>query len=659
MHCQHAVGLGHLTRSLALAAALAERFRVVVSAAEQCPRTYPLRPASRSSSSLRSAATGRGAWSRSTSATRSSGRGSSAAELLVDAARALRPAVVAAELFPFGRRAFAGEIQALIDEARAQPAGPALIACSVRDILVGRGARAAGLRRARVRPGQRALRRHPGPLRPALRTPGGVLPAADAAALARLLHRLRHERRLGRPRARRRATARVVVSAGGGSVGASLLHAALDAQPVAVPRRRLGDAGDRGPVPRRRGMAASCARVPLGATGSSSSARCPTFRPSCGAPPSRSASAATTPPSTSYARACRRSSSPTPRPARTSRRAAPSAWSSSAPSERSPPTRLDGPALARAVRALRRSRPPAVDLDMGGAQASAEILSRLHAPTRDRGRTSGGGRMRLARRRVSARRSRRHVACADAVPQAPVASARRRLRREHRPRAGRAREAVAARARARRDRGVAARSVRPEPERHAAAAGHRRARRGHRARRGARGLLLRPVALQRGRAHHAHAARRGLRAPPPSVARLSPANPEGRPRRARDRGRHRGRGSLRRVARHHCAGRAAADRHGGRDLRDRPRPRARRLLGDAGAGAAQLPLPRARAPGGACPARARGRDRLARRRGALRHGRGQGVGLGALRGRARARAQRRAHAHRHTRSRASRPASTA
>jgi len=40
---------------------------------------------------------------------------------------------------------------------------------------------------------------------------------------------------------------------------------------------------------------------------------------------------------------------------------------------------VDGRALARAVRSLRHSRPPAVDLDMGGAQASAEILSRLHA----------------------------------------------------------------------------------------------------------------------------------------------------------------------------------------------------------------------------------------------------------------------------------------
>ena len=43
------------------------------------------------------------------------------------------------------------------------------------------------------------------------------------------------------------------------------------------------------------------------------------------------------------------------------------------------PDELDGRALAREVRKLRDCRPPAVDLDMGGAQASAEILSRLHA----------------------------------------------------------------------------------------------------------------------------------------------------------------------------------------------------------------------------------------------------------------------------------------
>jgi predicted glycosyltransferase len=48
------------------------------------------------------------------------------------------------------------------------------------------------------------------------------------------------------------------------------------------------------------------------------------------------------------------------------------------------PDQLDGRALAGQVRALKDSHPAAVDLDMGGAQASAEILSRLHALRADR-----------------------------------------------------------------------------------------------------------------------------------------------------------------------------------------------------------------------------------------------------------------------------------
>lgn len=56
-------------------------------------------------------------------------------EVLLAALHEAQPDVVVTELFPFGRRALADEFLALIDEARACPHPPAIVA-SVRDILV-------------------------------------------------------------------------------------------------------------------------------------------------------------------------------------------------------------------------------------------------------------------------------------------------------------------------------------------------------------------------------------------------------------------------------------------------------------------------------------------------------------------------------------------
>jgi aminoglycoside phosphotransferase (APT) family kinase protein len=254
MHCQHAVGLGHLTRSLALAGALAEPFRVVVLCGGAVPshvsppagaEIVQLPPLSRNREGRVVSVDERYTLERARELR---------AELIVDAARALRPAVVLAELFPFGRRAFAGEIQALIDEGRAQPAGPALVACSVRDILVGRGAKQPAFDEracALVNAHFDAILVHSDPRfacleesfrpRTALRVPvyhtGFVTIGASAGPA---------------PAA---PDPRVVVSAGGGSVGESLLHAALDAQPSLSGDDGLAMRVIAGPAPRRRGMA--------------------------------------------------------------------------------------------------------------------------------------------------------------------------------------------------------------------------------------------------------------------------------------------------------------------------------------------------------------------------------------------------------------------
>ena len=377
MHCQHAVGLGHLTRSLALAAALAEPFRVVVYCGGEVPahvsapsgvEIVQLPPLSRNREGRVVSVDGRYTLERARELR---------AERLVDGARALRPAVVIAELFPFGRRAFAAEIQALIDAARAQPAGPALIACSVRDILVGRGAqqpdfdeRACALANGHfdailVHSDPRFARleesfRPRTPLRAPVHYTGFVTNGASAAPA---------------PAARAR---RVVVSAGGGSVGEPLLHAALDAQPSLWRDDGLAMRVIAGPFLADEGWQELRARA-TGRDGLELVRSVPDL-------PAELRSAIVSVSQCGYNTALEvlRARVPalvvpyfapgedeqTRRAERLVELAAVRALAAD---------QVDGRALARAVRSLRHSRPPAVDLDMGGAQASAEILSRLHA----------------------------------------------------------------------------------------------------------------------------------------------------------------------------------------------------------------------------------------------------------------------------------------
>jgi predicted glycosyltransferase len=131
-YCQHSVGLGHLTRSYALCAALTRRFDVTLLVGGELPRTIapprdvhvvPLPPLGVGPNGFGSAHprfTTERAW-----AVRS--------ERIRATLRATRPAVVLVELFPFGRAKFARELVPLLREARALGA---FTACSVRDILV-------------------------------------------------------------------------------------------------------------------------------------------------------------------------------------------------------------------------------------------------------------------------------------------------------------------------------------------------------------------------------------------------------------------------------------------------------------------------------------------------------------------------------------------
>ncbi len=228
-YCQHSLGIGHLTRSFALAASLREHFHVVFLNGGRLPpgivvpegiEVIDLPPL--------------GMDDGHTLVSRDAARLDVAAaqvqrrELIERAITQHRPAVLLVELFPFGRKKFAGEILPMIRQVRRQRGAAAQVICSLRDILVD------------ARPDQRhhddrarwitdryfdavvvhadpAFARieesfHPTrPMRTGVHYSGYVVPRRAAFAVA--------------PRA-----AHILVSAGGGIVGDALYRTVLDAR---------------------------------------------------------------------------------------------------------------------------------------------------------------------------------------------------------------------------------------------------------------------------------------------------------------------------------------------------------------------------------------------------------------------------------------------
>ena len=235
LYCQHSLGLGHAVRSFALAAALTERFRVVLACGGEPAGLTPHDevklvelPAVRASTD--------GALVTSGTASLDDAR-RRRRRLLLETFRSLRPAAVVVELFPFGRRRFADELVPLLEAADSTLPRPVVVS-SVRDILVGRG------------PDQRAHDTISCVL--ANRYLDAVLVHSDPR-FARLEESFRPGIALRAPvrhtgfvvpEAAERTAAppqetRVVVSAGGGLVGAPLLRAALEARPLLPPEVRL------------------------------------------------------------------------------------------------------------------------------------------------------------------------------------------------------------------------------------------------------------------------------------------------------------------------------------------------------------------------------------------------------------------------------------
>jgi predicted glycosyltransferase len=223
-YCQHSVGLGHLTRSYALCAALTRRFRVVLLCGGELPEAIapprgveivalpPLGVGPDGFGSAHPRVTTARAWEER------------ARRIQCELER-LRPSVVVVELFPFGRAKFARELVPLLEQARALGA---FTACSLRDILVsGRDDQRAHDERAR---------------RLADELLDAVLVHSDPG-FARLeetfgetLHVPVHYTGFvtGPPPDPVAREPVVVVSAGGGRVGAPLLREAIEAAPEDV-----------------------------------------------------------------------------------------------------------------------------------------------------------------------------------------------------------------------------------------------------------------------------------------------------------------------------------------------------------------------------------------------------------------------------------------
>jgi predicted glycosyltransferase len=135
-YCQHSLGIGHLTRSFALAQALTGRFRVVfLNGGRLPPGVQAPTGIARIDLPPLGMDDGHTVVSRDGMLDVESVQ-TERRRLIHRAVNDLRPAVLLVELFPFGRKKFANEILPMIRAARSQSDRAAKVVCSLRDILV-------------------------------------------------------------------------------------------------------------------------------------------------------------------------------------------------------------------------------------------------------------------------------------------------------------------------------------------------------------------------------------------------------------------------------------------------------------------------------------------------------------------------------------------
>lgn len=134
-YCQHAMGMGHLVRSLALADALSQSFRVVLLNGGELPACLSL-PQSIAIINLPPLRLADGQLISCDNQYSVTQAQDARLDRILSSFSWLRPEVLLIELYPFGRKKFEFELLPLLEAAKTQSRFTPLIACSLRDILV-------------------------------------------------------------------------------------------------------------------------------------------------------------------------------------------------------------------------------------------------------------------------------------------------------------------------------------------------------------------------------------------------------------------------------------------------------------------------------------------------------------------------------------------
>lgn len=235
-YCQHSLGMGHLVRALTLAESLAKKFQVVFLNGGRFPN-HTVAPPGVEVINLPpiGMAEDNSIYSQDSKYSLAEAQ-AIRRQVILSAFADYRPQAILIELFPFGRKKFASELLPLLKAVRRSENHP-LIMCSLRDIMV-------NARKDQVRHDNRArwlIDRYF----------DGILVHSDPQ-FASLDESFKPTKPLQKPvfytgfvlprgevkpqKARQR---QVVVSAGGGMVGAPLFQVAIKAQPMLWERFKL------------------------------------------------------------------------------------------------------------------------------------------------------------------------------------------------------------------------------------------------------------------------------------------------------------------------------------------------------------------------------------------------------------------------------------
>jgi predicted glycosyltransferase len=231
-YCQHSLGMGHLIRSFSIASGLANHFDVVFLNGGPLPQGQ--KPPEKIEI-INLPPLGFDAemqlLSRDNSHTVAQAQ-RLRLEIMRKALCSVKPEVLLIELFPFGRKKFAAELIALLEDAHASSAPP-IVVCSLRDILVDRNQHHDELASHRANRYFNAILVHSDPH--FARMEESFHPCSPLKVPVYYTGFVtRDQKEDGKPEPRREP--RIVVSAGGGLVGEALLRTAVQAYKfVSVP----------------------------------------------------------------------------------------------------------------------------------------------------------------------------------------------------------------------------------------------------------------------------------------------------------------------------------------------------------------------------------------------------------------------------------------